>query len=201
MGQNLQQPIIPIEYYYFRLNYLKSGWAAESLGLAHFNTPVSTRCAQCSNKPCPSRLEMSKSQLGADLLMLSSRHPTVLGASNFELRGLLLSVAMSFSKACAVAFFLLSYCVGHAESVYIWSSPGALPTKIPAACRAALSQNITCNPSLLSPNWISSNRYIEPAYLTEYCTSSCLASINVRARDIPADVPWFVQCSNKPRTS
>ena len=62
-------------------------------------------------------------------------------------------------------------------AIQLWSSPGDLPTSIPASCRAALSQNITCEPNLVSAQFVASGRALSPAVLEMYCTDSCAKSL------------------------
>jgi hypothetical protein len=65
------------------------------------------------------------------------------------------------------------------SGIQIWSSPGALPTTIPASCRAALSQNITCDPQLITATFVSAGRALDNGTATEYCTLSCYSSLQV----------------------
>jgi hypothetical protein len=67
------------------------------------------------------------------------------------------------------------------NAVYIWSSPGALPTTIPASCRAALAQNLTCDGGLITGQRLESGVLPDNATLTSYCTSGCLSSLQVSA--------------------
>ncbi|ESZ90353.1 LysM domain-containing protein [Sclerotinia borealis F-4128] len=78
----------------------------------------------------------------------------------------------------AIFYFLLQISIFQDVSgIQIWSSPGALPTTIPASCRAVLSQNITCNPQLINAAFISAGRALDNVTATEYCTPTCYSSI------------------------
>jgi len=72
---------------------------------------------------------------------------------------------------------LLSLFASSVVAIKIFPSPGALPTQIPAACRASLSTNIACGPFLISPGEIERNVPFNDAVLTEYCNSTCTASV------------------------
>ena len=75
-------------------------------------------------------------------------------------------------------FFSLSF------SIQLWSSPGALPTNIPASCRAELSKNITCSPVLVSAQFAAGGRAMDPKTAAQYCTSSCYNSLQVNPRSM-----------------
>ncbi|KAL2060600.1 hypothetical protein VTL71DRAFT_9241 [Oculimacula yallundae] len=61
-------------------------------------------------------------------------------------------------------------------SIQLWSSPGALPTTIPAGCRSALSQNITCS-QLVTPSFISAGRSLSINASKLFCTDACYTSL------------------------
>ena len=75
---------------------------------------------------------------------------------------------------------ILSCLLGFSSSIQLWSSPGALPTTIPASCRAELSKNITCSPVLISPQFVAGGRALDPKAAAQYCTPSCYNSLKVR---------------------
>ncbi|CAO1604771.1 hypothetical protein XANCAGTX0491_008311 [Xanthoria calcicola] len=66
---------------------------------------------------------------------------------------------------------------GLSQSIQLWSSPGALPTSIPASCRAELSKNITCSPILVSPQFAAGGRAMDPKTAAQYCTPTCYNSL------------------------
>lgn len=78
------------------------------------------------------------------------------------------------------SFLLVLQCfLGHSLSIQLWPSPGALPTSIPAACRAELSKNITCSPHLVSAQFAADGRALDPKTAGQYCTSTCYNSLKV----------------------
>ncbi|KAF6233163.1 hypothetical protein HO173_008707 [Letharia columbiana] len=78
-----------------------------------------------------------------------------------------------------VARLLLSlqFLVPRAASVQLWSSPDALPPSMPSGCRIALSQNISCSPALVSPQFAAGGRALDPTTLGQYCTTLCYQSL------------------------
>jgi hypothetical protein len=67
-----------------------------------------------------------------------------------------------------------------AESIValkIFLNPAALPASIPASCRGALSTNIACGPSLVRPQDLDKGVPFDDVFLTEYCNSTCTASV------------------------
>lgn len=95
--------------------------------------------------------------------------------------GSLSLLCLTFSMALRIirTFLALSSLFLGGNCIQIWSSPGALPTAIPASCRAALSTNITCSPDLVSARFISSGRSLDNAILNQYCTPTCASSLMV----------------------
>ncbi|RPA73865.1 hypothetical protein BJ508DRAFT_244206 [Ascobolus immersus RN42] len=81
---------------------------------------------------------------------------------------------------------VLSLSVFSVHSIYIFSSPGAIPTTVPAACRAVLSQNITCEPSLVKANDIAQGRALGKDLANQYCTSACYKSLTTFKTNVAA---------------
>lgn len=82
---------------------------------------------------------------------------------------------------CSIGSFLLvlQCLLGRSLSIQLWPSAGALPTSIPAACRAELSKNITCSPLLISAQFAANGRALDPKTAGQYCTSTCYNSLKV----------------------
>ena len=85
-----------------------------------------------------------------------------------------------WSRPCGVLFVLAlqSFFLG-SFSIQLWSSPDAFPTGIPADCRAALSQNITCSPELVPARFVDAGAALDSVTLQQYCTTSCYDSLQV----------------------
>lgn len=84
---------------------------------------------------------------------------------------------------CSTTLVVVLHCFyGLSQSIQLWSSPGALPTSIPASCRAELSKNITCSPILVSPQFAAGGRAMDPETAAQYCTPTCYNSLKVRRR-------------------
>ena len=76
-------------------------------------------------------------------------------------------------------FLVLQCLIRLSLSIQLWPSPGALPTTIPAGCRAELSKNITCSPHLVSAQYVADGRALDPRVARQYCTSTCSNSLKV----------------------
>jgi hypothetical protein len=96
---------------------------------------------------------------------------------------------------------LLMTFVSNTSSIKIFPSPAALPSSMPAACRASLSSNIVCGPTLVLPQDIERDIPLNDAFLTEYCNSTCstsvqtwTAAVNTRCSNtryaFPGNVSW-----------
>lgn len=84
---------------------------------------------------------------------------------------------MFFLQDGALLFLTLQLFLGRSLSIQLWLNPGALPTTIPASCRAVLSANITCSPQLVSARFVAGGGALGPATLNDYCTASCYNSL------------------------
>ncbi|EPE27579.1 LysM [Glarea lozoyensis ATCC 20868] len=82
---------------------------------------------------------------------------------------------MSFKSLLIIV--LLALLTNNAGGIKIFPSPGALPAQIPAACRASLSTNIACGPTLVLPHDIEREVGFDDEFLKEYCNSTCTTSI------------------------
>lgn len=84
---------------------------------------------------------------------------------------------MGLSVAIIVVGCLL---VAATHAVQLWSAPAAIPTTVPAACRAVLVQNITCdygNNSLVTAGQAANGVALISSEATKYCTTSCYQSL------------------------
>ncbi|KAI1104573.1 hypothetical protein F4804DRAFT_332111 [Jackrogersella minutella] len=66
------------------------------------------------------------------------------------------------------------------QAVQLWDSPAGIPTIVPAACRAALVQNITCDygeNNLVTAAQVVSGLALVTSEATTYCTVSCYQSL------------------------
>ena len=87
---------------------------------------------------------------------------------------------------------VLSFSVFSVHSIFIFSSPGAIPTTVPAACRAVLSQNITCEPSLVLANEVAQGRALGKETANLYCTPGCYKSLTTFKTNVAT------RCGNTP---
>lgn len=85
---------------------------------------------------------------------------------------------MPLSVICLL--FITQVFLHSSLALQIWSKPEALPTAIPAACRAALSANINCSPRLISAGLVAAQVPPNESLLNSYCTASCYESLTVR---------------------
>ncbi|KPM43204.1 hypothetical protein AK830_g3331 [Neonectria ditissima] len=67
--------------------------------------------------------------------------------------------------------------VAPASGIKVWDTPGDIPTTIPAKCRVALSSNLECGPRLVRPAELASLGSLSESLLTQYCNSTCTASM------------------------
>jgi hypothetical protein len=86
------------------------------------------------------------------------------------------SCLWSHRFAVLLSVFLL---ISPARPIQLWTAPAALPSVIPASCRAALSTNITCSPRLLGASEVEAQSDPGNVFLQQYCTSACQASLLV----------------------
>ena len=94
-----------------------------------------------------------------------------------------------FSFCRIGSFLLVLQCLlGRSLSIQLWPSAGALPTSIPAACRAELSKNITCSPHLVSAQFAANGRALDPKTAGLYCTTTCYNSLKVSQQTLSARV-------------
>ncbi len=96
-----------------------------------------------------------------------------------EPRFLFLPMSSQFHTAWSL--LILQLFTLRASSVQLWSSPNALTPIVPAGCRVALSQNITCSPDLVSPQFAAGGRALDQTTLGQYCTTACYQSLQVPA--------------------
>ena len=78
-------------------------------------------------------------------------------------------------RAPVVILFSLAPFLGTA--VQLFNTPGDIPEAVPVRCRAALAQNITCSPLLITGQKAANGDYLSGSDLTTYCSSDCNASI------------------------
>ncbi|KAI1658124.1 hypothetical protein F4813DRAFT_388904 [Daldinia decipiens] len=84
--------------------------------------------------------------------------------------------------------------IGHllfpaAKAVKLWTAPAAIPTNVPAACRAALVQNITCNygkNNLVTAAQAASGLALISSEAGTYCTTSCYESLKTFQANVDA---------------
>ncbi|KAG3187476.1 hypothetical protein PC129_g25233 [Phytophthora cactorum] len=69
--------------------------------------------------------------------------------------------------------------VAPASGIKVWDTPGDIPTTIPAKCRVALSSNLEFGPRLVRPAELASLGSLSESLLTQYCNSTCTASMKV----------------------
>jgi hypothetical protein len=75
------------------------------------------------------------------------------------------------------AWPLIALFVIRSSSIQIWSAPGAMPTTIPASCRASLSSDIACAPRLIRAREVADAVPLDDTFLNQYCNSTCTTSI------------------------
>lgn len=80
------------------------------------------------------------------------------------------------ASQCILPVFVI---VSGVEAIKLWSAPAALPTSIPASCRASLSTDIVCGPRLLRTYEVTDKLGLPKDLLTEYCNSTCTAFLAV----------------------
>lgn len=73
-------------------------------------------------------------------------------------------------------FNLLLLLLRNVCAVQLFPSAGSMSTAIPAACRNALSTNITCN-ALIPASFVAAQRPLTTSTLEDVCTSSCSQSL------------------------
>lgn len=98
-----------------------------------------------------------------------------------------------------VVWFLFA---SQVATIKIIPSPAALPSQMPAACRASLSTNIACGPALVQPREIEINVPFNKEFLTDYCNSTCTksvqtwtAAVNTRCGSTKYDFPGNITLS------
>ncbi len=62
-------------------------------------------------------------------------------------------------------------------AIQIWEKPGDIPSEVPARCRAALVQNITCSDFLLQPQKAAQGEVLVGEAADVYCSDQCSSSI------------------------
>ena len=70
-----------------------------------------------------------------------------------------------------------SLLVGNVLAIQIWPSPGAIPTTVPAACRAALVQNLTCSDYLMTAQKAADGEALVGDLAKSYCTNDWYSSL------------------------
>ncbi|KAL1835395.1 hypothetical protein VTJ49DRAFT_6815 [Mycothermus thermophilus] len=87
---------------------------------------------------------------------------------------------MMILSACRSAFVAglaaVSWCQ-EAAAIQLWATPGDIPTSVPARCRAALVQNITCPSSLVTAPQVASGSALSDDDAVAYCTDTCYDSL------------------------
>ena len=91
---------------------------------------------------------------------------------------------MFFFGSIGSLLLVLQCLLGQSLSIQLWPSAGALPTSIPAACRAELSRNITCSPHLVSAQFAADGRALDPKTAGQYCTTTCYNSLKVSQKTL-----------------
>ncbi|KAK9422563.1 putative LysM domain-containing protein [Seiridium unicorne] len=82
---------------------------------------------------------------------------------------------------------LMAWLHAGAKAVTLWPSPGAIPTTVPAACRAVLTQNITCDtPELVTAQEASGGAALIGESAVEYCTPKCYNSLKTFQTNVDA---------------
>lgn len=76
----------------------------------------------------------------------------------------------------ALFFNLLLLLLRNVYAVKLFPSAGSMPTVIPAACRNALSTNITCN-GLIPASFVAAQRPLTTSTLEDVCVTSCSQSL------------------------
>lgn len=89
------------------------------------------------------------------------------------------------SVAAAVTL-LVACCRRQAAAVQLWPSPAAIPTSVPALCRAALVQNITCLSNLVTASDVVGGMAMSSAEAGQYCTSGCHNSLTTFQTQVTA---------------
>ena len=102
------------------------------------------------------------------------------------LRCLVLHIAVQlslFSVSPKMAFTLLPVSLllnllllRNVYAIQLFPSAESMPTTIPAACRKALSTNITCNP-LVPASFVAAQRPLTNSTLKDVCATSCSQSL------------------------
>jgi hypothetical protein len=70
--------------------------------------------------------------------------------------------------------------------IQVFAAPGSIPAAVPAKCRAALAQNITCSPVLITGQKAANGDYLTSNDLVAYCSSGCLTSIQTFQKNVLA---------------
>ena len=65
----------------------------------------------------------------------------------------------------------------YGTAIQLWTSPDNFPTTVPAACRAALTYNITCANYLVTAQDARNGASLVGNLTTEYCTKDCQSSL------------------------
>lgn len=68
----------------------------------------------------------------------------------------------------------------------LFTAPGNIPAAVPAKCRAALAQNITCSPVLITGQKAANGDYLTGSDLVAYCSTGCLSSIQTFQKSVEA---------------
>lgn len=64
-----------------------------------------------------------------------------------------------------------------ALALTLWPSPDAIPSAVPAACRAELARDIACE-GLVTPAQAASGRALAGHLAARYCTAACYHSLS-----------------------
>ncbi|ETS88167.1 hypothetical protein PFICI_01995 [Pestalotiopsis fici W106-1] len=75
------------------------------------------------------------------------------------------------------------------QAVKLWSAPAAIPTSVPATCRAVLVQDIACtygNNSLVTAAQAANGLALVDSEATTYCTTGCYQSLKTFQTNVDA---------------
>lgn len=86
----------------------------------------------------------------------------------------------------ATVGLFLFYSPQQTEATQLWTIPGAIPTTVPAACRAVLVQNITCANNLVTASQVSNGMSLMGDEAAQYCTAECYSSLRTFQTNVDA---------------
>ncbi|KAI0197887.1 hypothetical protein F4808DRAFT_284707 [Astrocystis sublimbata] len=104
-----------------------------------------------------------------------------------------LSLGRLLGTTVAFAVTSINLFATSSHAIRLVANPGILPSNIPAACRASLATDITCEPRLIHSSDIDREVPFNATFLGEYCNSKCTSSINAFADGVAkrcGDTPY-----------